>query len=396
MDIAPDGWTSQNPEWRNQWQRSLVFPATGKNRTTVDADDIPRLDEGQFLNDNIINFYLRYLQCQLEKERPELLEKVYIFSTFFLEKLRLPRGKINYDGVKAWTAKFDLFSYDYIIVPVNEHLHWYLAIICNVPSTLHGISKQTSSAGAQKLHPKQPKILTLDSLGQGRPLTCKNLKDYLAEEAKNKKGADLAMIPNGMTARDIPKQNNHCDCGAFVLGYVEEFLKDPNGVARKLLRKENVEWNIQPSTLRDKVRSLLFKLQGEQQSRLESEKEEKRKSAAMKKVAKQEKTEQPRLEEILDTLPAQALPESGPAQNAGDPPATENRTQKQTEENGLGELLPIPAEISRPSQEQDDDEVTFVKALQNIPERRAFEERDPLRREVDNGGTPDFQESHFT
>lgn len=106
---SPERWTSKNPDWRKQWHDSLVFPATGKNRTTVDGDDILRLDEGEFLNDNLISFYLRYLQFKLEKERPELLKKVYIFSTFFFEKLRSTKGKINYEGVKAWTTKFDLF-----------------------------------------------------------------------------------------------------------------------------------------------------------------------------------------------------------------------------------------------------------------------------------------------
>lgn len=311
----PEAWTDKNPEWRDRWHRSLVYPDTGKNRATVDADDIVRLDEGQFLNDNLISFYIRHLQVKLERETPDVLRKVHIFSTFFFAKLR-SKGRIDYDGVKSWTAKLDLFSHDYIVVPVNEHSHWYLAIICNVSNALNGVpsdddveivdapqdwqaadvdlSSPVSSKTiepslllpSKKLDPRQPRIVTLDSLESPHSPTCRALKDYLSAEAKNRKGVELAVIPNGMSAKKIPRQNNYCDCGVFVLGYLEEFLKNPDEAARKLLLKEDPGWEIQPSRLRDDVRSLLFKLQGEQHKRLEREEREKRIAKAEKKLAR--------------------------------------------------------------------------------------------------------------
>jgi sentrin-specific protease 7 len=44
------------------------------------------------------------------------------------------RLSIDYAAVKNWTSKVDIFGYDYIVVPINEAMHWYLAIICNVGS----------------------------------------------------------------------------------------------------------------------------------------------------------------------------------------------------------------------------------------------------------------------
>ena len=43
--------------------RSLVFPIEGtrKTQTTVDYGDLERLKDGEFLNDNLISFYLRYV-----------------------------------------------------------------------------------------------------------------------------------------------------------------------------------------------------------------------------------------------------------------------------------------------------------------------------------------------
>lgn len=131
-------WSETHPEWEKKWRMPLLY-----QRTTVEKDDIPRLDEDQCLNDNIIGFYLRYLYTELETHRPETARRIYFHNSFFYEKLKAaPRGaKINYQGVKNWTNKVDLFSYDYIVVPVNEHYHWWVAIICN-PAKLDPDARQ--------------------------------------------------------------------------------------------------------------------------------------------------------------------------------------------------------------------------------------------------------------
>lgn len=46
---------------RPRWATSLVYPPTGPKREVVDYDDLSRLNSNQFLNDNIVNFYLRYI-----------------------------------------------------------------------------------------------------------------------------------------------------------------------------------------------------------------------------------------------------------------------------------------------------------------------------------------------
>lgn len=406
----PDLWTSKNPGWRQLWKTSLVFPATGKNRTTVDADDIPRLDEGEFLNDNLINFYLRYLQVELENHRPELLKKVHIFSTFFFEKLRSTKGKINYDGVKAWTAKFDLFTYDYIVVPVNECAHWYLAIICNAPNVLSGIparaadvevidmsqdhagpevvSSPPSTAtrtietspnaggrtwtggGPQKHDPRQPKIVTLDSLGSQHSPTCRALKEYLAEEAKSKKGVGLAVAPNGMTAKEIPEQDNFCDCGVFVLGYMEEFLKDPDQAARKLLQKESLGWDVQPFKLRDNVRTLLFQLQEIQQARLKREQKEKK--MKRRSMAKGKPEDKANVSSSQAAEASSSSPQASAEERTTD--AVMELSTKEGENNGRPAEEPSPPKSSGPPKgtlQSCDDEAAFVSSLKSDSSRSA-------------------------
>ena len=114
------------------WPEAIVYPSTGANRTTVEFNDISRLDDGEFLNDNIISFYLRYLS----EYSGQYKDKVYFFNTYFFSRLTSGAKKpIDYEAVEKWTSKVNIFDYEYLVVPVNHSLHWYLVIIIN---SLHG------------------------------------------------------------------------------------------------------------------------------------------------------------------------------------------------------------------------------------------------------------------
>ncbi|KAL6237557.1 hypothetical protein BDW75DRAFT_75403 [Aspergillus navahoensis] len=118
-----------------KWERPLVYPRFGKKKAEVNGLDLRRLAPHEFLNDNIIGFYIRFLEDHLQRCRPEAAKRVYFFNSYFFVTLtKSPKGlRINYEGVAKWTRNVDIFSYDYIVVPINENAHWYMAIICNLP-----------------------------------------------------------------------------------------------------------------------------------------------------------------------------------------------------------------------------------------------------------------------
>ena len=415
-----------------KWKRPLTFPKEGKRRATVEFSDLPKLDEGQCLNDSLIEFYLRYLIQNLETESPESAKNVYFFNTYFYSSLKGSSSKINYNSVKKWTRNVDLFTYDYVVVPINEAFHWYIAIICNLPSLTRevpsmrvdsdeekalshrdeskhavvildarqhkgqqedlqeglqeGLHEQdvkartepehitrapepdtpmrreeeqtrasfsgltlddkserpkvhcldegtetrdtapvdkaedipspsrssvearvpkrieeanagaetisespTQSPGARNglgkrkgkrrpavppkvLDPEKPAIVTLDSLGLPHSAAIRALKDYLCEEAKEKRGGteiDDREI-KGMTAKGIPQQSNFCDCGLYLLGYMDKFVENPKEFSTKLLQKrfdEERDWpKLKPSDMRAQVRDLITRLHKEQEN----------------------------------------------------------------------------------------------------------------------------------
>lgn len=133
-----------------KWKKPLVYPRFGRKMAEVDAQDRERLRDGEFLNDNLIGFYIRFLEEHLGRTNKEAAKRVYFFNSYFFATItNTSRGQrgINYEGVQKWTRNVNLFGYDYIVVPINESAHWYVAIICNLPSLLDAgeTSKQSKT-----------------------------------------------------------------------------------------------------------------------------------------------------------------------------------------------------------------------------------------------------------
>ncbi|KAI4279219.1 MAG: hypothetical protein LQ337_000454 [Flavoplaca oasis] len=418
------------------WPKPLVYPKEGKKRTTVCFDDLKRLDEGEFLNDSLIAFYLRYLEHQAEQRDHTMARRVYMFNTFFYASLTSSkpgqRG-ISYEAVQKWTRGIDLFTYDFVVVPVNESAHWYIAIICNLPAlnrrlggfddesapdvgspkgtefdqapkdklllsssprtaagsgdcphvsrrtddpaedpkehettasfaemsletpntsidtgdfnsdiptafrtnyaeqelldgqlqqvTANGqdggdpdarglqsadrkveevvetdkptsprlrSGKRKSLASTRVFDPYKPTILTFDSFGTAHAQTVRVLKQYLREEASDKRGQmefDEKEL-QGVTAKQIPQQDNFCDCGLYLLGYMEKFFENPREFIDKIMRRQwdvEKDWpNLGPSIMRTNLRNLLLGLGKSHLEELESARNARRANATSK------------------------------------------------------------------------------------------------------------------
>ncbi|KAL4903404.1 hypothetical protein BDW74DRAFT_179821 [Aspergillus multicolor] len=134
--------TNSNLDVDRKW--SLSYPRSGKKRASVEALDLKRLAPYEYLNDNLIGFYIRFLEDHLQRCNPAAAKRVYFFNSYFYEALTKNvkrKCSINYENVEKWTRNVDIFSYDYLVVPINETHHWYLAIICNLPY-LDGIKSE--------------------------------------------------------------------------------------------------------------------------------------------------------------------------------------------------------------------------------------------------------------
>lgn len=110
--ISDDDHDEDNNGNENRLQ-PLVYPLSGKKKAQVEVRDFECLCENGLLNDNLIGFYIRFLEDHLDRTNKELANRVCFFSTYFYTTLTdRPRqeGLINYAHVKEWTRKVDIFS----------------------------------------------------------------------------------------------------------------------------------------------------------------------------------------------------------------------------------------------------------------------------------------------
>ncbi|KAM6945322.1 sentrin-specific protease 7b [Aplochiton taeniatus] len=120
--------------------RLIQYPfAPCKGRIAVTTEDLDCLDSGEFLNDVIIDFYLKFLL--LERAERDMADRCHIFSSFFYKQLTrrhtageplaiISARERRHQRVKTWTRHVDIFTKDYLFVPVNHEAHWYLVVIC--------------------------------------------------------------------------------------------------------------------------------------------------------------------------------------------------------------------------------------------------------------------------
>ncbi|XP_057552774.1 sentrin-specific protease 7 isoform X3 [Hippopotamus amphibius kiboko] len=317
---------TSNPdeEWREvrhtgPVQKLIVYPPPPtKGGLGVTNEDLECLEEGEFLNDVIIDFYLKYLI--LEKASDELVERSHIFSSFFYKCLTRKENNLTEDNpnlsmaqrrhkrVRTWTRHINIFNKDYIFVPVNESSHWYLAVICfpwleeavyeDFPQTIsqHSQAQQsqydnktidndlhTSSAlslgtedsqspevnmSVPKKMCKRPCILILDSLKAASiQNTVQNLREYLEVEWEVKRKTHREFSKTNMVdlCPKVPKQDNSSDCGVYLLQYVESFFKDPIVNFELPIHLEKWFPRHVIKTKREDIRELILKLHLQQQ-----------------------------------------------------------------------------------------------------------------------------------
>ena len=156
--------------------------------------DMRTLRPRKWLNDEVINAYLKLLESELA-ERPNL-PRTYIAPTLLYTKLAQgPRG-YYFDGVRRWTRRWNVDEMERVIVPICVHnSHWVLAVI----------------------HLPQRTLEYYDSLGGDDGKTIfRNLTDWLADI-----GAISQEEARIFQFRPIsePAQRNYTDCGVFILSY---------------------------------------------------------------------------------------------------------------------------------------------------------------------------------
>ncbi|KAL7059101.1 hypothetical protein AAHC03_013919 [Spirometra sp. Aus1] len=277
-------------------------PPGSSDGILLTTEDVACLAPGSFLNDTIINFYLKYLF--FEQLSAFQRQATHLFNCFFYSRLSstpAPSASVpncppdnsspdqlsmaRHSNVAKWTRRVDLFSKDYIIIPINENLHWFLGLVCY--PWMAGMVSYTKLYEAFafdlcQLNPEfvdvdhihvgqvdigqeeltvlpsdkkgeafdrwrrrrlawlrrrginaMPCILLFDSIpSHSRVSNLHVIRNYLqAEWNVRRSERDGPLHFNKDTIRGfsprVPSQSNLVDCGIFLLHYVEMFFRKP-------------------------------------------------------------------------------------------------------------------------------------------------------------------------
>lgn len=166
----------------------------------ISRQDLNTLDGLNWLNDEVINYYMELLK--LRSEEVKHLPKVHVMNTFFIPKL-LSAG---HSGVRRWTRKVDIFGCDIFLIPVHVGgVHWCMSVI----------------------DMREKSINYYDSMGHPNMAVLDGLKRYLEDESMDKR--NIQLDTSDWTAeciRDCPQQRNGSDCGVFSCMFAEFLSRD--------------------------------------------------------------------------------------------------------------------------------------------------------------------------
>jgi len=229
------------------------YPPNVNGNVAITNEDYLCLAASQFLNDSMIDFFLQYLKHSKNgRVNDELISKTHIFSTFFYGRLsskpstskginhpvdNVPSMSLSdeiYEKVKKWTKNIDLLQMDFVVIPINEKLHWFVCIVC-FPGEVLNTFKEEGEVGSNSENfsaSRNPCILVFDSLPEDpKKEHCSLIRSYLTSllRAKDSK-CTVEFTEENMPQYNprVRRQKNSKDCGIFLLQYVESFFRDPD------------------------------------------------------------------------------------------------------------------------------------------------------------------------
>ncbi|KAI3616352.1 sumo deconjugating cysteine peptidase ulp2 [Moniliophthora roreri] len=188
----------------------LSYPPNAPGAVNITNADLGRLEPHEYLNDTLIEFGLKLWHRELEEKNPQLAQQVHVFNSFFFKKLSKKNVEEGYQSVRRWTSKFDIFDKKYVIVPINENFHWYLAIIFQPGNVLlpppekepPATRRRTRQSNGSKTGEGKPEDIPQDTENQAGSAASAKTEDGRDKDATLFDEADLNIAASATVVHD--------------------------------------------------------------------------------------------------------------------------------------------------------------------------------------------------
>ena len=196
------------------WKEHLRYKVYMKQQVAymLTRDDLRTLHGSNWLNDEVINFYIGMLRAKYND--------TYIFNSFFFTKY-LMEDTIN-QGCARVTKKVALFDHKRICIPIHVSSHWIMAVL-SIPSW----TLMLYDSGMN---------FTVDP---SRSVILDKIKTYFLFEVQNKSSdeykekSNFIDVEKAVTYKSkldrirptvklhLPQQTGGFDCGVYMLHFIE-------------------------------------------------------------------------------------------------------------------------------------------------------------------------------
>lgn len=144
-----------------KWNSSIdPTNKSAKNDITLLRKDVLRLTPQTYLNDSIINFFLKFTVLQYTTLNENNKLDFYVFPTYFYTRISDYEGGGNvyksktqkdrlsfYEQIKGWTKNVSkILEKQFLIFPINYQHHWSFVLVCHPGVVLEEQNKQMNNA----------------------------------------------------------------------------------------------------------------------------------------------------------------------------------------------------------------------------------------------------------
>jgi len=241
----------------------------GKNPIIINGADVNTLMPGRWLNDSIINFWMRWIGTPRSPNNDDMASQVHVFSSYFLSNVMLNSYSKE---LKRWLRKrkINIFEKKLLLFPFHGVGHWSLVAVYNP-----GLIKQTSRRWGDATYSNEVSCLIhFDSLGVGSPHSGRDIawavRLVLNSEWDHHCNTTLDKTSRPFTHRCLPLisakvvcQDNGFDCGVFTCRYAFNAIE----LLKKRLTMSDVQNKLKHFILEDP----LFNFTGSDITRMRTE-----------------------------------------------------------------------------------------------------------------------------
>ncbi|NXP31724.1 SENP7 protease, partial [Leiothrix lutea] len=262
-----------NEEWKEVREMGAVNnlivypPPPAKGGLGVTIEDLECLEYGEFLNDVIIDFYLKYLL--LEKAPRHVADRTHIFSSFFYKCLTRTEKTSEGDVKVSFSQPFQnqccrVLMFFSSLSSLLGRSHWYIAVIC-FPWLEEAVYEECPRQNSLSHRPQQSPLGTESENTRAGSLLFKDEEEMdgnrtLFSKGGNKIGASASVLYSAISKISLSNSKNQICKRPCILIFDSLNACSVQKTVQVLREYLEMEWEAKRKTPREFSKSTMIDL----------------------------------------------------------------------------------------------------------------------------------------